>query len=258
MIILAKENNKLANNGIKLISNSPSVIELFSDKKQTFEKLAALGYVVPKTIEPTNDSDLKQMSFPCIVKPSKGTGGSDSVYLAANAEECMVYVELLKRNNRSLIVQEYIPLDEGEFTIGVLSLPDKSVVGAIAMKRVFNSKLAIAYKSKFGLISSGYSQGLIADFQNLKEEAIRIANSVGSTGPFNIQARVKDGKLVPFEINPRFSASTYLRAKAGFNEVDFYLQNVIHGTKEFKYSINNGYYLRSFEEVYVPLNETLK
>lgn len=255
MNILARENEKLKNKNINLVSNSPSIIETFSDKKLTFEKLKELGCNVPLTLEVNDEEDLKKMTFPCIVKPSKGTGGSDSVFLAANKEECMVYVELLKRNGRSIIVQEYISLDEGEFTIGVLSLPNKNVVGCVVMQRVFNSKLSVAFKSKYGLISSGYSQGLIGAFPQLKEDAIQIARAVGSCGPFNIQGRVKNGKLIPFEINPRFSASTYLRAKAGFNEIDCYLEYLIHKTDKFDYELKYGYYLRSFEEVYVPLKD---
>lgn len=66
---------------------------------------------------------------------------------------------------------------------------------------------------------------------------------------------MKNGKLIPFEINPRFSASTYLRAKAGFNEIDCYLENLINNQENFDYKLSYGYYLRSFEEVYVPLEE---
>lgn len=258
MSILAKENIKLQNNGITLVSNAPAIIEIFSDKKKTFEKLQELGCNVPLTIEVNSESDLYTMTYPCIVKPSSGTGGSDSVFLAANKEECLVYVELLRRNGRKTIVQEYVSLDEGEFTIGVLSLPNKEVVGCVVMKRLFNSKLSVAYKSKYGLISSGYSQGLIGDFPQLKAEAIKIAVAVGSTGPLNIQGRVRNSKLIPFEINPRFSASTYLRAKAGFNEIDCYLENLINKTGTFDYTLNYGHYLRSFEEVFIPLKETIK
>jgi carbamoyl-phosphate synthase large subunit len=253
MCILSQENFKLKKKNITLVSNSPTVIEVFSDKKRTFKKLKELGCNIPLTIEVQCKKDLDEIKFPCIVKPSSGSGGSDSVFLAANRDECLVYVELLKQNGRNTIVQEYISLDEGEFTIGVLSLPNKEVIGCVVMKRIFNSKLSIAYKSKFGLISSGYSQGLIGDFPLLKEEAINIARAISSCGPLNIQGRVRNGKLIVFEINPRFSASTYLRAKAGFNEIDCYLEYLINKTKEFKYELNYGYYLRSFEELFVPL-----
>ncbi len=254
MNLLASSNLKLIDNQITLVSNSASVIETFSNKKNTFEKLKSLGITIPLTIEVKSEYDLLQMTYPCIVKPSTGTGGSDSVFLAANIDECMVYVELLQRNGRNTIVQEYIPLDEGEFTIGILSLPNKEIAGCVVMKRLFNSKLSIAFKSTHGLISSGYSQGLIGDFPQLQDAAIQIAMLTGSCGPLNIQGRVRNGELIPFEINPRFSASTYLRAKAGFNEIDCLLEYLIHRTNKFHYKLNYGYYLRSFDELYVPLN----
>ena len=152
------------------------------------------------------------------------------------------------------MVQEYIPEDEGEYTIGVLSFPDTEVLGSIVMKRIFNSKLSVAYRGKSGLISSGYSQGLIYRNREIEKQAIEIAKAIGSKGPINIQGRIRNGKIVPFEINPRFSASTYLRAMAGFNEIDFFLQFLQDGIREFDFKINEGYYLRSFEETYVPLS----
>ena len=118
--------------------------------------------------------------------------------------------------------------------------------------RSFNSKLSISQNNKLGLISSGYSQGLIKEFPELEKQARLIAMTIKSTGPINIQARVRNGVLIPFEINPRFSASTYLRALAGINEIDFLLRFFIKGENEFIYKLKPGYYLRSFTETYVP------
>ena len=38
-----------------------------------------------------------------------------------------------------------------------------------------------------------------------------------------------DGTLYPFEVNPRFSGSTYIRALMGFNEPDLLIRHHIHG-----------------------------
>lgn len=70
-------------------------------------------------------------------------------------------------------------------------------------------------------------------------------------GPINIQGRVRSGVLMPFEINPRFSASTYLRALAGFNEIDMLLGYLITGELPSPISIKPGWYLRSLTEDYV-------
>jgi len=236
-----------------LAGNSARIIELFSNKEKTFDFLKGIGVPTPRTKRVHNPGDLEDMSFPCIVKPSSGTGGSDSVFLATNLEEGTLYAELLIKNQREVIVQEYIGVEEGEFTIGVLSDTHANIIGSIAMQRTFNSKLSVAYRGAKGLISSGYSQGLIADFKEIRQQAEHIAKVSGSQGPFNIQGRVKDGVLIPFEINPRFSASTHLRNMAGFNEIDFFLRHVIHGEKNFEWTLREGYYLRSFDEMYLPL-----
>src|SRR6185369_14045487 len=151
-----------------------------------FEYLKGIGVTTPWTQRVKGRADLENIHFPCIVKPSSGSGGSDSVFLATNMEECILYVELLIRNNREVIVQEYIGIEEGEFTIGVLSDTNANIMGSIAMKRIFNSKLSVAYKGPKGLISSGYSQGLISDFKEIRMQAEHIAKEAGSIGPLNI------------------------------------------------------------------------
>ncbi len=58
--------------------------------------------------------------------------------------------------------------------------------------------------------------------------------------------------LVPFEINPRFSASTFLRALAGFNEIDSFLCYETTGAVDPVPTLREGWYLRSFTERFVP------
>jgi carbamoyl-phosphate synthase large subunit len=255
MVILGRHHEELKRNDLVLVSNSEDIIGLFSNKEKTFAYLKDIGVPTPATYRVNSPKDLEHISFPCIVKPSSGTGGSDSVFLATNKEECILYVELLINNNREVIVQEYIDMAEGEFTIGVLSDTNANVIGSVAMKRIFDSKLSIAYRGAKGLISSGYSQGLISDFKDIRRQAEDIAVKAGSKGPFNIQGRMKNGLLVPFEINPRFSASTHLRNLAGFNEIHCFLRHLIHGESKFEWQLREGYYLRSFDEIYVPLSD---
>jgi carbamoyl-phosphate synthase large subunit len=257
MVLLSEASEQLATAGIRLAGNSQPVIKRFSDKQTTFRILAELGFPTPLTITAGTPGDLKDMSYPCIVKPATGTGGSSFVFLAEDRDEALLYVGYLLKNGKAPIVQEYIAADEGEFTIGVLSLPDGRVAGSVALKRILDAKLSVLSKTKAGVISSGYSQGLIDDFPDLRAEAERIALAIHSQGPLNIQGRVRSGKLIPFEINPRFSASTYLRALAGFNEVDVYLQRVINGVPISPAALKAGYYLRSFEEVFVSKDKVV-
>lgn len=256
-ILLSAEFDKFKALGITLLANNQNVVKLFSDKATTFTHLGALGFPIPWTTQINNTDTINPQSLPCIVKPAKDTGGSDSVFIASTIEECNLYVELLRSNNKIPILQEYINLDEGEFTVGVLSNLSGEVMGSIAMKRVFNSKLSVSYKGEKGLISSGYSQGLISDFKEIRNQAEEIARKSKSTGPLNIQGRVKKGVLIPFEINPRFSASTYLRSMTGFDEVDVFIRSIKYGITSFDWKLKEGYYMRTFDQTFIPI-ENLK
>jgi carbamoyl-phosphate synthase large subunit len=258
MLLLGMAQNTLEDNGIRLAGNSLEVIEICSDKARTFQYLLDLGLPVPRTVMISATQQLDNMSFPCIIKPAVHSGGSSFVFLAKDKEEASIYAKYLVENSLSPIAQEYIPHDDGEFTVGVLSLPDGRMVGSIALKRLFNAKLSVLMKGEAGLISSGYSQGFINDFPEVRKTAENIAQALSSVGPINVQGRVKDGLFIPFEVNPRFSASTYLRALAGFNELDIYLQYQATGKLSPPVSLRYGYYLRSLSETFVDREDLRK
>jgi carbamoyl-phosphate synthase large subunit len=251
MTLLGEASEIFAEAGIRLLANSPEIIATFSDKQETFKQLAAVGVPIPRTVAIDCSADIDKIGLPCIIKPATGTGGSASVFFAVSVDEAMIYAEFIRRNGSQPIAQEYIDVVEGEFTIGVLSMPDRKVAGSIALRRDLNAKLSVAYRGRGGIVSSGYSQGHIGEYPELCQQAERIALAIGSRGPINIQARVREGQLLPFEINPRFSASTYLRAMAGFNEVDIMLQYLALGVEPERPAIRSGWYLRSLTEQYI-------
>lgn len=252
MLLLSSAAGRLAAEGIRLLSNSPEIISTFSDKAATFNILSKLGIAAPRTIAVATNADLEHVGFPCVIKPATGSGGSAAVFLAVNLEEAMLYTDFIRRMGSTPLAQEYVGVAEGEFTIGVLSLPDRRVVGAIALRRSLDAKLSVSYRGRGGIVSSGYSQGYIDEFPDLCRQAERIARAIGSEGPINVQGRVRDGILLPFEINPRFSASTYLRALAGFNEIEMFVRHVVKGESPVRQPLRPGWYLRTLAECFVP------
>lgn len=251
MILLEQVRGQLAAVGITLVGNSPEVVALCSDKRLTFDHLESFGIIVPKTAVITQHADLASVGLPCIVKPATTSGGSVSVFYAVTEDEAMVYADFIRRNGGHPIAQQYVDNLEGEFTIGVLSFPDGSIASSIALRRSLDAKLSVAFRGRGGIISSGYSQGYIDIFPDLCLQAEKIAYAVGSRGPINVQGRVCHGVLLPFEINPRFSASTYLRALAGRNEVDMFIDHMLTGNKPDQVAIKPGWYLRSLTEQFV-------
>lgn len=255
MVLLGAAADELAAVGITLVGNLPAVIATFSDKGETFRLLASLGFSVPHTAEVRSASDLNSIGMPCIIKPSTGSGGSAMVFFAVDVEEATAYADYIRHSGGVPLAQEYVSPEEGEFTVGVLTLPDGQLAGSIALRRSLDAKLSVQSRGRGGLISSGYSQGYIGDFSAIRARAEAIALAVGSRGPINIQGRVRNGELIPFEINPRLSASTYLRALAGFNEVDILLQKMAFDVNPLPATIREGWYLRTLAERYITPGE---
>jgi len=254
MLLLMKAKDRLREAGVQLAGNRTDLVLRLSDKRSCFAELHRLGIEVPfslaidRLLEPSD-----HVPFPCVIKPATESGGSSSVSVARDIDEANIHIGLLLKAGIAIILQEYLPENDGEFTVGVLHLPNGRLVGSIALRRLFHSKLSVAARGPGFIISSGNSQGLIEDFPSIRRDAEAIATALGSVGPLNIQGRLRRGRLVPFEINPRFSASTYLRAMAGFNELDIYLRELFQAEPAAAPSVRPGYYLRSFTETFVPL-----
>lgn len=258
-VLIGKDHGLFANEEIKLAQNNPLLTDRLSHKGECFKILADAGIRTPRTLTVEPGSDISDFPMPCIVKPAVASGGSVFVFFVRDRREALIYCSYLRDNGHVPLLQQYLPEDGGEFTVGVLSLPDGSCAGAIALKRAFHSKLSTSMRGPDFLISSGYSQGEIASFPSVCETAETIAEQLGSTGPLNVQGRIStDGVFVPFEVNARFSASTYLRTLAGFNEVDFYVRHLLGLAPNSSLTTSSGWYLRSLAETVVSPTEVVK
>ena len=70
----------------------------------------------------------------------------------------------------------------------------------------------------------------VEPFPELDVEVRRLAEALSAYGPANFQFRVdSEGRAKVFEINARFSGTTPLRMRAGFDEVDMVLRRIVQG-----------------------------
>lgn len=254
--ILAEHQELFENAGILLMINASQVIELCSDKTRCLDFLRQHGIPVPAVMHVENEADVTEFGrFPCVVKPARDSGGSNMVFLAEDEDEAKFFVRYIRRRGPAPLLQEYIDSLK-EFTVGVLSNPADQMIGSIALCRSHDQKLSVSLRYQDRVISSGWSQGLIDDFPEVRSQAERIASVLGSRWALNIQGRLAaDGTFYPFEINPRHSGTTYLRALAGFNEPHILLQECLRGRRASIEPPKTGFYLRAFTEKYVPLRK---
>ena len=105
------------------------------------------------------------------------------------------------------------------------------------------------------MISSGYSQGIIDEFPEVRKRCEEIALKLGVKGPVNIQCRKVGEKVYPFEINPRFSGTTSIRALVGYNEPDILIRK--HILREVITGIHykKGIVVRGLSEFYIPFDK---
>lgn len=226
--------------GVWLPFNPPAVIDVCMDKWRTFCFLKENDVPVPRTFRVEREEDVDDVDvLPAIIKPSIGGGGSNNVFVAQDGEELRALCRYLLRQGLTPLVQEYVGTPDSEFTVGVLTALDGKLIDSIAIKRDLRGSLSVRSRvrnrtgrrelSDVLTVSSGISQGTVADFKEVREDCERIAARLGARGPLNIQCRFVDGRVYPFEINPRFSGTTSLRAMVGFNEPDLLIRHHLLG-----------------------------
>jgi len=243
--------------------NPKALIDACLDKNVTMTSLAQKGFSVPESHKIRSQSDLRSIDrFPVVMKPSVGGGGSANLMIAQNKNELMMFGSFLLNTYEEFIAQEYVGDQDSEFTVGVLCDPVGRVINSIGMKRIIDSSFGNRLKvnnttgrSELGrnlVISSGLSQGWIGKFPEVTSVCEEIAKSFAATAAINIQCRLVDGKVVVFEINPRFSGTTSLRALAGYNEPDILIrQQILKENIQLNFSFREGCILRSLEGHFV-------
>ncbi len=258
---VAKNAHIFEENGVRVLLNPWSVIEMCTDKYKLMNFLSSHGIRCPQYFLYEKESDLNKIDqYPVIIKPRVG-GGSQNVFIAQDKEEVSFFTHYLKKYGYEPLVQEYVGTHEEEFTIGVLYADDGKLLTSIAMKRMLGSGLSTRQtvinpntKKKY-VISSGISQGLIDDFKELRKEAEKISKIIGASGPVNVQCRKTEDGIVPFEINPRFSGTTGPRSLVGYNEPDIFCRYKLFGEIPSKIEYRYGYVVRGLVEKYISFDD---
>ena len=242
LLLFAANRNLIEKAGIFLPINDTALIQLCMDKAKTNARLAELGFPAPRYVNVTSESEFDSVDwFPVVVKPAVGSGGSANVFIAQDMKELKALAAYLGLGSLTsgFMIQEYVGTPDQEFTVGVLHDLDGQYINAIAVNRHLNSGLSVRNsvpnrtgRKELGprlVISSGVSQGDIGRFDEVTRQCRDIADSLGSRGPLNLQCRFVDGKVRVFEINPRFSGTTSLRAMVGLNEPDLLVRRHLLG-----------------------------
>ncbi|MBF0385364.1 MAG: ATP-grasp domain-containing protein [Candidatus Omnitrophica bacterium] len=246
--IISRERKTLEMMGVRILINSAEVIDTCLDKNKTVEFLRKYNFTFPLTVafNPKKSSDkevvkhiLNEMKYPFIIKPNTEHGGSSNTSLVQDISDWNVFYKNAKGNTSSFIAQEYIDAPEGEFTLGIMSDTNAKIISSFALRRDLTDPTSVKMrvpnryknriKSDYLIVSTGISQGVSGDFKAIRKFGENVAEALNSIGPLNIQGRYLNGKFYIFEINPRFSATTFIRSSLGHNDVDLIFNSIVKG-----------------------------
>ncbi len=256
IIQVVKNKNFFIEREIKILSNSLDIIKKCSDKFIQYEFLKNAGFKYPETYLFTTESNLREINtYPLVVKPRKGSG-SQNIFIAHNFDELIFFTKYLKKYGIEPLIQEYIGDFEKEFTVGILYADNGKLQTSIVMKRILDNSLSVKQtisepiSGKKQKISTGISQGIFDHFPKIKDECEKIAKKLNANGPLNIQCRQTDLGIIPFEINPRFSATVASRSLVGHNEPDILCKYKMFNEIPKKTLFKSGYILRDLKETF--------
>jgi carbamoyl-phosphate synthase large subunit len=231
--VFAKYKDRIEKNtNCTIIVSSERVINIGNDKYLTYQFLKENSLTYPLTFLP-NECDFNKLSYPVIVKPRVGAR-SIGVYKIKNKVDLEVALEKVK----DPIIQELVGDDSTEYTCGIISLNGK-LQKSIALNRSLKDGNTFLSEYKNDCPKSIY------------DYVESIAEKLGVFGSCNLQLRL-DSNGVPklFEINPRHSGTTYMRALFGYNEVVFILKYILEG-KELDFELKEGKVIRHYEETLI-------
>jgi len=241
-IIFALELNKeklQKNTNCIFISSEIEKLEIANNKYLTAKFLKKNGLNYP---ESANLSDLsatkeliKRCGFPLIAKPNMGKGSIGIVKL--NSEK-----DLYKIQEDKYCIQEYLGDDNNEYTVGCYV--DKSG----------NQKEIIIFRRKLKYGTTFMAE--IVENKIIEDECRKICHAFKPRGPLNIQLRLHKGKPICFELNVRYSGTTPIRAKFGYNDVEAMIKEYVlqESIENFLNPLKMGKAYRYFNEFYIDLN----
>lgn len=238
--ILAQHKAELeAAHGCRIVVSSPQVVAIADDKYLTYKFLLEAGFSPPRSVLP-GDEDLlvERVGFPLIVKPRVGAR-SVGVERVENRDELR---RALQTDTR-VVIQECVGTEAEEYTAGTLTF-DTTCEASIVMRRE--------------LRDGNTYRAYVEEFPELNSRVRAMAESLGAYGPANFQFRYVQGRVAVFEINARFSGTTPLRMRAGFNEVEMTLRRALLGEPILQPRVEPMTILRHWSETVVPLDSRVE
>lgn len=235
--LFAREKDRLEEKyKAKIIVSNEFVIEIANDKWKTADFLKLNGLPYPYSFLTTDkvgmENLLSRKEYPYLAKPVDGAR-SKGLILVENEGD----IQKITSYVNNLVVQEFIPDDDGEFTSGCVVLNGKTRFVTTLRRDLRDGNTYRAYYNE--------------EYERYTPFISMVAEKLGVEGPCNFQFRIKNNQPVIFEINARFSGTTPIRSFFGFNEVLSILNFTFFGEEILARKLKEGVVLRAWADIFV-------
>lgn len=262
--IYAKNSDRLREEGIIAIASGEKLISICRDKELMSHELNKIANVFvacydKNTLEINIDNN--KIRFPFIAKPRSGFGSKGVEIIRCKDD--------LRKITKDHILQELaIPAKEDPNFAFYMSQINKNInpqVSEISIQLVYSPEGKLMGRMfSYNKLNNGVPIEIVP-FDNLYiwdviDKLTPTLIQLGLKGPLNIQGRLTEQGLKLFEMNPRFTGITGLRALMGFNEVESCVKEWLEidkGKNQLRFNYNR-FGIRQTEDKSIPIERNKK
>jgi carbamoyl-phosphate synthase large subunit len=226
-----------------LLPFAPAAVRTALDKWATVLALQQAGVGAPDSALPGEAASMAALrqrhGFPYVIKPRRGWGGQ-KLFVVQTEEELAFF----SRYVPDPVLQERLDGPDREYTVGVFMQENGRPGGVLPLRRT---------------LVGGFSYRMHSDANaEAAAAAVRACVALGVVGPANVQLRLTGAGARVFEVNPRCSTSTCVRAWFGLNEPERTIRRFVLGEELEPVVPEQGWCLRHLEERYLSEAEAAR
>lgn len=218
LMVLARNKERFAHIGTRVIVSEPELIEICNDKWKTYLFLKNNGFNVPKTYLTLQKVllaiDSGELKYPIVIKPRFGCG---SIAMSV-AEDEMALLYYFRRNVRT-IGETYLKYEaehEEEKIIYQECLKGQEY-GADIINDLNGNLCNVIVKKKIAMRAGETDIAQLVDEPVIREECERLGKLTGHIANMDCDVFLVDGKPYILEMNARFGGGYPFSHMAGCN-----------------------------------------
>jgi len=235
--VLASLAAELEAGGCAVAVSDPRAIAVCADKAALADHLAAsqVPFALTRTV-PRFEEDPPGWDYPLILKPRFGSG-SVGVEVVTGAADWRRLRDRVSRDRPDRwIVQPLLRSVSWSDELWERVARDGQLVQQAQMACQYLTSAAGTLLGRYAAeinLRAGVAMASTAvddpAVWSVADRAVASLARLGLRGPLNLQGLVTEGGLVLFEVNPRFTGTTHVRALTGFREVEATVRHFVFG-----------------------------